>query len=98
MREVTIKELVKDLQGKTVDIESADIYGINFSFEKARFDYNEDMNEISFCAGRRDIPEGIGGFGICVDDVVDCITLEDDGSYTIEFSQYMADMYIKVVQ
>lgn len=56
------------------------------------------MNEISFCAGRRDIPEGIGGFGICVDDVVDCITLEDDGSYTIEFSQYMSDMYIKVVQ
>lgn len=94
MREVTIKELVKDLQGKTVKVESADVYGINLSFDKARIEYDEDMSELSFVAGNYNTPDGIGGIGIRIDDVVDGIRLEDDGSYTIEFNQYMADVTI----
>lgn len=95
MREVTIKELVNALQGKTVKVESADIYGINFNFSKARIEYDEDMNELSFVAGNYNTPDGIGGVGIRIDDVVNAIRLEDDGSYTIEFNQYMADINIK---
>ena len=41
MKEVTIKELVKDLQGKVIRVESADIYGVNLNFSKARIEYNE---------------------------------------------------------
>ncbi len=97
MKTVTIKELVNDLQGATIKVESVDTYGINFSFDKARIEYDADFNELSFVAGRYDRPEGIGGCGININDVVDCITLEDDGSYTIEFNQYMSDINIKKV-
>lgn len=53
MREATIQELVKDLQGKTVKVESVDVYGVNVSFFMAR---------------------------------VESITLNNDGSYQIEFN------------
>lgn len=96
MKEVTIKELVNALQGKTVKVESADIYGINLSFSKARIEYDEDGNELSFVAGNYNTPDGIGGVGIRIDDVVDAIRLVDDGSYTIEFNQYMADINIEI--
>lgn len=43
---------------------SADIYGINFSFSKARIEYDEDGNELSFVAGNYNTPDGIGGVGI----------------------------------
>lgn len=94
MKEVTIQELVKDLQGKTVAVESADIYGVNLSFSKARIEYDEDMNILTFVAGNYNTPDGIGSVGIRIDDVVEVIKLEDDGSYTIEFNQYMADIGI----
>lgn len=95
MKEVTIKELVKDLQGKVIRVESADIYGVNLSFSKAHIEYDEDMNILTFVAGNYNTPDGIGGVGIRIDDIVDGIRLEDDGSYTIEFNQYMADVNIK---
>lgn len=94
MKEVTIQELVKDLQGKTIAVESADIYGVNLSFSKARIEYDEDMNILTFVAGNYNTPDGIGGVGIRIDDVVESITLNDDGSYQIEFNQYMADIGI----
>lgn len=94
MREATIQELVKDLQGKMVAVESADIYGVNLSFSKARIEYDEDMNILTFVAGNYNTADGIGSVGIRIDDVVNGITHEDDGSYTIEFNQYMADIGI----
>jgi len=95
MKEVTIQELVKDLQGKVIKVESADIYGANLNFSKARIEYDENMNELSFVAGNYNTPDGIGGVGIRIDDIVDSIMLEDDGSYTMQFNQYMADINIK---
>ena len=95
MREATIQELVKDLQGKTVKVESVDIYGVSISFFMARVEYNEEDNELTFVAGRHDSEWGFGGITYRVDDVVESITLNDDGSYQIEFNQYMADVYIK---
>lgn len=95
MKEVTIQELVKDLQGKVIKVESADIYGVNLNFSKARIEYDESMNGLSFVAGNYNTPDGIGGVGIRIDDIVDSITLEDDGSYTMQFNQYMADVNIK---
>lgn len=95
MKEVTIKELVKDLQGKVIRVESADIYGVNLNFSKAHIEYDEDMNILTFVAGNYNTPDGIGGVGIRIDDVVEAIRIEDDGSYSIEFNQYMADISIK---
>lgn len=68
---------------------------MNLSFSKARIEYDEDMNILTFVAGNYNTPDGIGSVGIRIDDVVDAIRLEDDGSYTIEFNQYMADINIK---
>ena len=96
MREATIQELVKDLQGKTVKVESVDIYGVSMNFSKARIEYDEDMNILTFVAGNYNTPDGIGDIGIRIDDIVDVIRLEDDGSYTIEFNQYMADINIEI--
>lgn len=94
MREATIQELVKNLQGKTVAVESADIYGVSINFSKARIEYDEDMNILTFVAGNYNTPDGIGSVGIRIDDIVESIRLEDNGSYTIEFNQYMADIGI----
>lgn len=95
MKEATIQELVKDLQGKTVKVESVDVYGVNVSFFMARVEYNEEDNELSFVSGRHDSEWGFGGISYRVDDVVESITLNDDGSYQIEFNQYMADILIE---
>lgn len=97
MKEVTIQEFVKDLQGKKVNVESVDIYGVNVSFFMARVEYDEDTNELSFVAGRHDSEWGFGGISYRVDDVVESITLNDDGSYQIEFNQYMADILIEII-
>ena len=96
MREATIQELVKDLQGKTIKAESADIYGVSISFSEARIEYDENMNILTFVAGNYNTPDGIGGVGIRIDDVVDAIRIEDDGSYTMQFNQYMADISIGI--
>lgn len=96
MREATIQELVKDLQGKTVKVESVDIYGVEVNFFNARIEYNEEDNELSFVSGRHDSKWGFGGITYRVDDVVESITLNDDGSYQIEFNQYMADILIEL--
>ncbi len=96
MKEVTIKEFVKDLQGKTIKAESADIYGVSISFSEARIEYDENMNILTFVAGNYNTPDGIGGVGIRIDDVVDAIRIEDDGSYTMQFNQYMADISIGI--
>lgn len=95
MKKVTIQELVNDLQGKVIMVESADIYGVNLNFSKARIEYDEDGNELSFVAGNHNTPDGISGVGIRINDVVDAIKLEDDGSYSIVFNQFMADINIK---
>ena len=96
MKEVTIKEFVKDLQGKNIKAESADIYGVSISFSEARIEYDENMNILTFVAGNYNTPDGIGGVGIRIDDVVDAIRIEDDGSYTMQFNQYMADISIGI--
>ena len=79
MKEVTIKELVNALQGKVIRVESADIYGVNLNFSKARIEYDEDGNELSFVAGNYNTPDGIGGVGIRIDDVVDASGLGGGG-------------------
>lgn len=94
MRKVTIQKLVKDLQGKVIRVESTETYGINLSFWKARIEYDATMNELSFVAGRYDTPEGIGGVGFSIGDVVESITLNDNGSYTLTFNQYMPEIII----
>ena len=91
----TISELVNALQGKTVEVESVDTYGMNINFSKVRIEYDEAMNELSFVVGWYANQWGFGGISYRINDIVNAIRLEDDGSYTIEFNQYMADINIK---
>lgn len=94
MKKVTIQEFVKVLEGEIVEVKSVDVYGVNVNFSKARIEYDENMNELSFVTGRHDLECGLGGVGYIVDEVIESITLEDDGSYTIQFNQYMSDVMI----
>lgn len=98
MREVTIQEFVNDLQGATVEIESVDTYGVSISFSKARIEYDEDMNELAFVSGKYDTQWGIGSVCYKIDDCIDCISVDDNGVYTIEFSRYMSDITITRTQ
>lgn len=96
MKEVTVKELVQALKGQTVEVESVDTYGMSFGFSKARIEYDEDMNELSFVAGRHDLECGMGCFSIRVDDVVDSITFDgENDEFQIEFNQYMPDVIVR---
>ncbi len=95
MRESTIQELAKDLQGKTVKVESVDIYGVSISFFMARLEYDAEDNELSLVAGRHDSEWGFGGITYRVEDVIESITRYDDGSYQIAFNEYMADILIE---
>lgn len=70
MKEVTIKELVQELQDKVIRVESADIYGMSLSFSKASIEYDKDMNILSIVAGNYNTPDGIGSVGIRIDDIV----------------------------
>ena len=98
MKEITVKEFVEELKGVTVEVESIDTYGVSVSFSKARIEYDEDMNELAFVSGKHDTQWGIGSVCYKIDECIDCISVDDNGTYTIEFSQYMSDITITRTQ
>ncbi len=94
MKEITIKELVNILEDKIISAESTDTNGIDLSFSKAHIEYHESENTLSFVAGNYNTSNGIGSVSIHVDDIVQDIISEDDGSYTIRFRPDIADINI----
>lgn len=97
MREVTVKEFVKAFEGMTVNVESIDGYGVSVNITKARIDYDGDFNEITFTSGNHNY-DCVASVSYNVADCIKSIMFdEDNGTYTIEFSQYMADVEIRKV-
>lgn len=95
MKEVTVNEMVTALEGVLVSAESIDMYGVFVSFGRARLEYEEENNELSFVAGNYN-NDGIGAVTYKVDDCIERITFDEDSEeYTIEFSQYMPDVEIR---
>lgn len=93
--EATVQELVKAFEGMTVNVESSDDYGVSVNMTKAKISYDEDFDELTFTSGNHNY-DGVASISYNVRDCIECITLdEDNGTYTIEFSQYMPDVEIR---
>lgn len=96
MKEVTVKELVEAFEGKLVNIESPEQYGISIDMDKARIEYDEEYNELSFTAGNYNCG-GIGTVSINVADSIERIEIddeEDEPIFIISFTGYMSDITI----
>lgn len=97
MREVTVKELVEAFENKLVSIESPEHYGISIEMDKARIEYDEDTDELTFTTGNYN-HDGIGSISIDVEDSIDIIEIddeEDEPVFVISFTGYMSDVTIR---
>lgn len=93
--EVTVREFVKAFEEMTVNVESIDGYGVSVNMTKARISYDGDFDELTFTSGNHNY-EGVASISYNVEDCIECITIdEEDGAYTIEFSQYIPDIKIR---
>ena len=96
MREVTVKELLAAFEGKLVNIEAYEHYGISIDMDKASIEYHEDTNEITFTAGNYN-HDGISSVHINVDDCIESIEIneeDDEPVFVISFTGYMSDITI----
>lgn len=96
MREVTARELFEAFDGKLVNIEAPEHYGISIDMDKARIEYDEDDNELSFTAGNYN-HGGISTISINVEDSIDSIEIDDEDDepvFTITLSGYMSNIVI----
>ncbi len=98
MKEITVKEMVKRIGNELVNVESIDIYGISVNMHKACISYDDTGVEmLTFAYG----DQINGGMSISydVEGCIDSVTYdEDNNSYTIQFSEYMADISISIAQ
>lgn len=92
MKEITVKEFVQALEGKVIELESVDVYGVSVHMTKAGVDYDEELDILTFGTG--DYKHGISSIAYGGDDI-DCIDYdESDNTYTIQFSQLMPDVSV----
>ena len=95
MRKVTVKEFVETLKGEILEINADDSYGVTVQMSKARIDYDELMDSLTFTAGNYNSADGIGSVTYDSDIVESIVLAEDTGEYTISFTEYMPDITIK---
>lgn len=91
MKEVTVKELVTAFEGQLVKVETPEHYGLIIDMDKARIEYDEECNELSFTAGNYN-HDGIGTVSIDVDDCIESIEIDDEESdsvFVISFNENM---------
>lgn len=82
-REVTAKELAQRFEGKYVNIEPYDRYGMSITMSRATIEYEEDGSELWFVA--RDSENRVLG-SICFDeDSIESIETDDNNSFMMEF-------------
>lgn len=95
MRKVTVKEFVEALKCEILEINADDIYGVTVQMSKARIEYDELMNELTFTAGNYNSADGIGSVSYNGEIITSIVLDEDTGEYTISFTEYMPDIIIK---
>lgn len=96
MREVTVQEFVKAFEGQLVNLEASEHYGISIDMDKARIEYHEDSDEITFTAGNYN-HGGIGSISINIEDSISSIEIddeEDEPVFVISLNGYMADIVV----
>lgn len=95
MREVTVKEFSKALEGEILEINAEDVYGVTIQMSKARMTYDEIMNDLTFTAGNYNSADGIGSVTYDEEIIESIMFDEDTGEYTVSFSEHMPDITIK---
>lgn len=96
MKEVTVKELAVAFEGQLVNIEAHEHYGVSIDMDKARIEYDEECNELTFTAGNYN-HDGIGTVSIDVENCIESIEIDeekDDPVFIISFTGYMSDITI----
>lgn len=82
-REVTPKELAQRFEGKYVNIEPYDRYGMSITMRRATIEYEEDGSELWFVS--RDNENRVTG-SVCFDESsIESIETDDNNSFTMEF-------------
>lgn len=95
MREVTVKEFLKALEGEILEINAEDIYGVTIQMSKARMTYDEIMNDLTFTAGSYNSADGIGSVTYDGEIIESIMFDEDTDEYTVSFTEHMPDITIK---
>lgn len=91
-RNVTAKELAQRFEGKYVDIEPYDRYGMSVTMIRATIEYEEDGSELWFVA--RDNEDRVTGT-VCFDvDSIESIETDDNNSFVMEFIYNMTGVDI----
>lgn len=94
MREATVQELVRAFEGTLVEVSPTDCYGISFELSKARVDYEEESDELSFTVGNYN-NDGIGTVSIKVEDSVESIECDETtGDFVIVFASNIPDVTV----
>ena len=96
MREVTVKEFVAVFEGRLVNLEAHEHYGISIDMDKASISYNEEDNELTFTAGNYN-HDGIGSVSIDVKNCIESIETDDDEDepfFVISFIGYMSNITV----
>ena len=91
MKEVTVKELVTAFEGQLVKVETPEHYGLIIDMDKARIEYDEECNELSFTAGNYN-HDGIASIAVNVEDDIASIEMDDEESdpvFVISFNENM---------
>lgn len=95
MKEITMKEFMQAVNNGVYDVESVDIYGVHIEMSKARISYDVDFNELIFTSGNHN-ESGLSSIAYNVEDCIECISVDEESrTYTIGFSQYMADVEVR---
>lgn len=91
-REVSMKELAQEFEGKYINVSSVDHYGIAIEMTKGTVEYEDDLKPELWLVSR-DSENNVTGSVTIDEDVIEAIE-ESNGTYTISFSIGMADVDI----
>lgn len=94
VKEITAKEFATAFEGQIADIVSTGDEGISFEMSKARIDYDESSDELTFTTGNHN-HDGVGSVRLGVEDYVDCIEYyEDYNEFCITFSHTLSSITV----
>ncbi len=91
-REVSMKELAQEFEGKYINVSSVDHYGIAIEMIKGTIEYEDELKPELWLVSR-DGENNVTGSVTLDEDVIESIE-ESNGTYTITFSIAMADVDI----
>ena len=94
VKEVTAEQLAKAFEGQIADIVSTGDEGISFEMSKARIDYDETSDELTFTTGNHN-HGGVGSVRVNVEEFIDSIEhFEDYNEFCVTFSHTLSSITV----